>query len=101
MNLRQAVVFAIMMSHGEGILSKHPSYVFEKTNALSETVVPEKLLDDEGREIFKAYAERWKMDWDSARDYWDIPMDQFDKRTGEPKKEVLEKLKESDGGEKK
>ena len=99
MNLRQAVVFAMIMSHGEGVLSKHPSYVFEKLEACEKSVVPEKFLDTPSFEIFKAYAEKWKMGWDSARDYWDVPMNQFDEKTGEPKKEAVEKLKEKEAKE--
>ena len=101
MNLRQAVVFAITMSHEEGVLSKHPSYVFEKLESCEKSCVPERFLDTPSFSIFRAYAERWKMDWKSGRDYWNVPMDQFDEKTGEPKKEFLEKLEESGGGEKK
>lgn len=83
MNIRQAVVFAILMENNDGILDKHPNYLLEKIKACNGKVVPEGMLDSKNMRKFRAYAEKYGFDWNSERDYWDIPMNQFDKVTGE------------------
>lgn len=85
MNLRQLVVFAILMEQHEGILGKHRSYIFEKFEFCKGFNIPERILDDENREKFDAYAKKWGLKWNSAHDYWEVPMDQFDPITGEAK----------------
>ena len=81
MNIRQAVVFSILMSNNEGILGKHPNYLKEKLESC-QMVVPEVILDSGNMAKFKAYAEKYGFDWNSERDCR-IPMNQFDKVTGE------------------
>ena len=83
MNIRQAVAFAILMQGGGGILDKHPSYLLEKLKSCQGRVVPEGLLDSGNMAKFRAYAEKYDFDWNSKRDYWDVPMNQFDNVTGE------------------
>lgn len=83
MNIRQAVVFAIFMQHGEGILQKHPSYLKEKLVICETLNVPEIVLDAEGRALFNSYGKRFKFKWDTKRDYMEVPHDKFDTKTGE------------------
>ena len=83
MNIRQAVTFAILAESHKGIIDMHPSYLLEKLRACQGRVVPEELLDSENMAKFKAYAEKYDFDWNSKRDYWDVPMNQFDEVTGE------------------
>ncbi len=83
MTIRQAVVFAILMQHGDGILAKFPRYLREKLESCQQTNIPEQLLDGPGRALFHQYAKKFGFDWNSARDYNDIPQGQFDKVTGE------------------
>lgn len=94
--LRQLVTFAICMENGEGIIGKHPSYLFEKFNWCIGRNCPEAKFDLSNQAKFKIYTERLKLNWDTARDYWDIPMDQFDPKTGEP---ILEKEGKNGGNE--
>jgi len=84
MNIRGAVVFSILMSNNEGIIDKSPSYLLEKLRACNERVAPEQMLDPGNRAIFDEYKKKCGFDWDEMRDYWDVPMDGFDKVTGEP-----------------
>ena len=83
MNIRQAVTFAILMQSGGGILDKHPSYLLEKLKSCQGKVVTEEMLDSGNTAKFRAYAEKYGFDWNSKRDYWDVPMNQFDDVTGE------------------
>ena len=83
MTIRQAVVFAILMQHGEGIIGKFPKYVREKLECCQQTNVPEQLLDGPGLALFRSYAERFEFDWNSSRDYHDVPAGNFDEVTGE------------------
>lgn len=83
MNLRQLVVFAILMEQHEGILGKHRRYIFEKFELCKGFNVPERILDSNNMAKFEAYAEKWGLNWQNARDYWEVPMDQFDPVTGE------------------
>jgi len=59
MNLRQAVVFCILMQSNGGILTKAPLYVLEKLNSVSMMNEPEALLDYANLSIFHRYFERW------------------------------------------
>lgn len=87
MTLRQLVTFAIFMENNAGIIGKHPSYIFEKLKWCSSRHCPEVKFDRSNKEKFKEYARTWKLNWNTERDYWDVPMDQFDPETGEPKME--------------
>ena len=62
MNLRQAVVFAVLMEGNGGILSKHPDYVMEKLRLASSLKEPEVLLDHNNLRKFKKYLEIWKVE---------------------------------------
>ena len=90
MNLRQLVVFSILMENNDGILGKNRNYIFEKFELCRGFNIPERILDNKNMAKFNAYAERWKLNWRSARDYWEVPMDQFDPVTGEA---LVEKVK--------
>ena len=59
MNLKQAVVFAILMEHGEGILGKSPDYIFEKFNACDKDPDPCGLLDNDNLMKFRQWKDRW------------------------------------------
>ena len=57
--LREAVVFAILMENGDGIMGKAPSYIMEKLNAVDGMRHPELLLDDNNLEKYKDWRKRW------------------------------------------
>lgn len=57
-NLREAVVFAILMENGEGILNKAPLYILEKMKAV-DMGIPECLLDSPNMQKFQEYQNRW------------------------------------------
>ena len=59
-NFKQAVVFAILMQNGEGILSKAPSYVMEKFEACVRMEKPEVLLDMNNFELLNKYLDKWE-----------------------------------------
>jgi len=85
MNIRQAVVFAILMQNQEGILGKAPTYLFEKLKACEKMMIPECLLDSDNLAIFVEYNDKWgKYNWDKETDL-QIPLRDFtvDKITGE------------------
>jgi len=56
MNLRQLVVFSILMRETEGVA---PSYIAEKYEQVQQYDTPENLLDNRNREIF----DRWCITW--------------------------------------
>ena len=64
MNLRQAVVFSILMQNGQGIMDKHPSYLLEKLHSAEIMEHPERLLDLQNRRIFEVWKEKWKVTFD-------------------------------------
>ena len=68
MNLRQSIVFAILMENNAGILGKAPSYIEEKLNSC-ETYMdePENLLDSYNFEKFKKWQEKWGIDFEKAK----------------------------------
>jgi len=84
LNIRQAVVFAILMQNNEGILSKSPDYLLEKLRTCGGYCVPEFILDSGNQAIFYEYAKKYGFNW-QKKDAWDVPMDSFDSVTGEPK----------------
>jgi len=59
MNLRQALVFAILMQHGDGVLAKHPDYMLEKLRVAQRLDEPEVLLDHFNMTIFEEYLQKW------------------------------------------
>ena len=62
MNIKQAIVFAILMQGGEGIMSKHPSYLGEKLKSCELMENPERLLDTDNLAIFKDYCVRFRIE---------------------------------------
>lgn len=63
MNLKQAVVFAILMENGDGILGKAPSYVWEKLMSAGTMEDPEHLLDFGNTAKLEQWVVRWKPDF--------------------------------------
>ena len=59
MNLKQAVVFAVLMANGDGISSKAPSYILEKLDMCAMMTTPEQILDAPNHAIFTAWMDRW------------------------------------------
>jgi hypothetical protein len=59
LNLQQAVVFAILMENGEGIIDKSPDYVLEKLNSAEHLAEPRMLLDFQNSVKFEKYQQRW------------------------------------------
>lgn len=60
MNLRQAVVFAILMEIHGGILAKSPDYVMEKLGDVALMKEPEGILDSTGLSEFYTWARSWR-----------------------------------------
>jgi len=60
--LYQAVVFAILMENGNGILEKAPSYIMEKLDSCFDPH-PEALLDVNNLAKFN----QWKIRWEATR----------------------------------
>jgi len=84
MNLRQAVVFCILMQNNEGIVGKAPIYLTEKLKACKNMKIPECLLDSPNLRIFKEYTKKWKFNWDKEFDL-QLPLNSvnIDEVTGE------------------
>ncbi len=59
MEIRQAVVFAILMENNNGILGKAPSYITEKLDSASMMESPEQLLDSSNLAKFKRWTKIW------------------------------------------
>lgn len=57
--LRQVLVFSILMQKDEGILGKAPSYIREKFSTCLSDSTPERNLDSEGLAKFNLYVSRW------------------------------------------
>lgn len=83
MNVRQAVVFGILMSHGGGVDDKSPKYILEKVAACGSLPVPEMILDVPGRAKLKRFAERWDFNWDWEKDCENIVSAEVNPKTGE------------------
>jgi hypothetical protein len=58
-NIKQLVVFAILMENNDGILGKAPSYLLEKYEACKLLPNPESLLDSQNKAKFKDYLKTW------------------------------------------
>ena len=60
MNLHQALVFAILMQHGRGVINKSETYIQEKLKAVQrEHHDPLALLDHEGKELYARWYAHW------------------------------------------
>ncbi len=59
MNEEQAVVLAILLNHGEGVISKTPGYIEEKIDAVQRGDHPERLLDNVGRVLYNNWRTTW------------------------------------------
>ena len=81
MNLRQAVVFGILMQNNSGVLVKSPKYIMEKAELCSIANIPETILDAPNRSTFYEFAEKWDYDWNTKRDQ-NIEAAEFDPITG-------------------
>ena len=64
MNLRQALVFAILMEGGIGIMTKAPDYLKEKLNSCESMEEPETLLDPVNLRKFRLWRERWHIEFE-------------------------------------
>ena len=67
MNLRQAIVFAILMENNDGIIGKHQSYIEEKKNVVEKMEYPENLLDSGNLAKFKNWQERWGIKFEEEK----------------------------------
>ena len=61
MQLKQALVYAILMENGDGIRVKSPAYVLEKLRACETVDDPSGLLDQENVRKLKEYLSRWNL----------------------------------------
>ena len=86
MNLRQAVVFGILMQNNSGVLAKSPKYIMEKAELCSIANIPETILDAPNRSMFYEFAKKWGYDWNTKRDQ-NIEGAEFDSNTGILKEE--------------
>ena len=59
LNLKQAVVFAILMENGEGVVSKSPNYIIEKLASLEYNDEPEGLLDLGNLAKYREWENMW------------------------------------------
>ena len=57
--LKRAVVFAILMQGGEGLMFKSPKYILEKWEVIKQHDEPEALLDPINRGKFLAWSMKW------------------------------------------
>ena len=62
MNINQAVVFAILMQSGRGIIGKHPDYLAEKLEAVAMMARPEGLLDEDNLALYHAWLKKWDVE---------------------------------------
>ena len=62
MNLKQAVVFAILMENNDGVRTKSPEYVREKLEACEKWPNPEMLLDNPNLANLKTWKTLWQID---------------------------------------
>ncbi|MBA7685944.1 hypothetical protein ES703_94375 [subsurface metagenome] len=83
MNLRQAVAFAILMSHHGGIYARSPKYILEKVAMCGSLPVPETILDAGGRGEMRDFARRWSLNWDWEKDQHNFINAEVNPKTGE------------------
>ena len=57
--INRAVVFAILMQTGEGVISKAPDYIAEKLEAVGLGAHPERLLDMENGALYNKWLRTW------------------------------------------
>ena len=81
MNLRQSVVFGILLQHHSGVLAKSPKYIMEKEELCRISNIPETMLDAPNRSTFYEFANKWGYDWNTKRDQ-EIEGIDIDPKTG-------------------
>lgn len=81
MNLRQAVVFGLLMQDNSGVLGKSPKYIMEKAEICYIANIPETILDAANRSMFYEFAKKWNYDWNTKRDQ-EIEGIEIDPKTG-------------------
>ncbi len=59
LELRRALVFAILMQNGDGIMGKSPGYVEEKWQTVRSYDRPCQLLDSTNKAIFDEWIAKW------------------------------------------
>jgi hypothetical protein len=65
MELEQLVAFCVLMEKGQGIISKAPSYLWEKWESCSQRTSRTDLLglmDMENATKFREYIKTWRLD---------------------------------------
>lgn len=67
MNLRQAIVFAILMENNDGIIGKAPSYIEEKKGMIETLKYPERMLDANNLGKFKGWQKTWKLEFEEEK----------------------------------
>jgi len=67
MNLRPAIVFAILMENNEGIIGKAPSYIAEKLKAVETMDEPENLLDAYNMGKFIEWQRKWRIKFEEEK----------------------------------
>ena len=67
MNLRQAIVFAILMENNEGIIGKPQSYIEEKLKSVEMMDEPENLLDVFNMGKFVEWQKKWGIKFESKK----------------------------------
>ena len=63
MNVRQGVVFAILMQGNKGIMTKHPSYLAEKLAMCLMGTTPERMLDASNLKIFNDWKQQMRIEF--------------------------------------
>jgi len=57
--IRRLAIFAVMMQHEEGLISKAPDYVEEKFHTAMNVAYPENGLDQESSRLYIDYMKKW------------------------------------------
>lgn len=79
MNLKQAVVFAILMENNDGVIGKHPSYIQEKLTTTESFNQCYRILDrPNSQKLLK-----WLRKWDVADIYTVKEMIELWRQAGE------------------
>lgn len=68
MNLRQAIVFSILVNTEKGIMATNPLYAKEKLDACIKLRVPEVLLDSKNLTELQTYANKYSLKWNMLKD---------------------------------
>lgn len=67
MNLKQAIVFAILMENNEGIVGKAQSYIKEKMHVVEGLQFPERMLDPINFAKFEKWQKRWGIKFEEEK----------------------------------